>query len=210
MSRSTGRIRLAIQFMSRRENWFISSSPITLAPLRSFLSADAVHHAADWTPALLLAAQSDRGLVGLRLPDPVPTAGRSRPSAGWLFAVTVLPFSSVVFPRSPRPIAALGWVKANRPAAVLYSDSLRRHASFYWRERPAPSRRPTPTAINSGASSSQGALCCLPMPTSAGLAGQKSRRSSAKQRIHDKHHFEFIFEFGKSDRTRVETPSVND
>jgi hypothetical protein len=37
MSRSTGRIRLAIQFMSRRENWFISSSPITLATLRSFL-----------------------------------------------------------------------------------------------------------------------------------------------------------------------------
>ena len=62
MSRSTGRIRLTIQFMSRRENWFISSSPITLAPLRSFLSA-AVHHAADWTPALLLAAQSDRALV---------------------------------------------------------------------------------------------------------------------------------------------------
>lgn len=200
MSRSTGRIRLAIQFMSRRENWFISSSPITLAPLRSFLSADAVHHAADWTPALLLAAQSDRGRVGLRLPDPVPTAGRSSPCC----------HSSVVFPRSPRPIAALGWVKANRPAAVLYSDSLRRHASFCWRERPAPSRRPTPTAINSGASSSQGALCCLPMPTSAGLAGQKSRRSSAMQRIHDKHHFEFIFEFGKSDRTRVETPSVND
>lgn len=127
------------------------------------------------------AAQSDRGWVGLRLPDPVPTPGRSRPSAGWLFAVTVLPFSSVVFPRSPRQIAALGWVKANRPAAVLYSDSLRRHASFYWRERPTPSRRPTPTAINSGASSSQGALCCRPMPTSAGLAGQKSRRSSAKQ-----------------------------
>jgi hypothetical protein len=35
-------------------------------------------------------------------------------------------------------IAALGWVKANRPAAVLYSDSLRRHASLYWCERLNP------------------------------------------------------------------------
>ena len=211
MSRSTGRIRLAIQFMSRRENWFISSSPITLAPLRSFLSADAVHHAADWTPALLLATQSDRGLVGLRLPDPVPTPGRSRPSAGWLFAVTVLPFSSVVFPRSLRPIAALGWVKANRPAAVLYSDSLRRHASFYCREGETNSEPKTDAdcdqfrrIVESGRAllSTNANLCRL----------SRTKVASFKRdaRIHDKHRFEFIFEFGKSDRTRVETPSVND
>ena len=30
------------------------------------------------------------------------------------------------------PVAGLDWVKANRPDAILYSGSLRRHAAFYW------------------------------------------------------------------------------
>jgi len=43
-----------------------------------------------------------------------------------------------------------------------------------------------------------------------GLSRTKVASFKRDARIHDKHHFEFIFEFGKSDRTRVETPSVND
>src|SRR6476660_2338481 len=201
MSRSTGRIRLAIQFMSRRENWFISSSPITLAPLRSFLSADAVHHAADWTPPLLLAAQSDRGRVGLRLPDPVPTPGRSRPSAGWLFAVTVLPFSSVVFPDCR---ARLGQGKSSSRGPLFRFMAA---ACVVLLARETNSEPKTDAdcdqfrrIVESGRAvlSTNANLC--------GLSRTKVASFKLEARIHDKHHFEFIFEFGKSDRTRVETP----
>ena len=111
----------------------------------------------------------------------------------------------------PQPIAALGWVKANRPAAVLYSDSLRRHASFYWREGETNSEPKTDAdcdqfrcIVESGRAvlSSNANLCRL--------SRTKVASFNRDARIHDKHHFEFIFEFGKSDRTRVETPSVND
>ena len=51
-----------------------------------------------------------------------------------LIAVTVLPSYFLVggLSKVPPPVAALDWVKANRPAAILYSDQLRRHADFYW------------------------------------------------------------------------------
>lgn len=205
MSRSTGRIRLAIQFMSRRENWFISSSPITLAPLRSFLSADAVHHAADWTPALLLAAQSDRGLVGLRLPDPVPTPGRSRPSAGWLFAVTVLPFSSVVFPDCR---ARLGQGKSSSRGPLFRFIAA---ACVVLLARETSSEPKTDADCDQFRRIVESGRAVL--STNANLCGlSRTKVASLKReaRIHDKHHFEFIFEFGKSDRTRVETSSVND
>src|SRR6478735_1667713 len=89
------------------------------------LSSDA--DASDWPPALLLAVQSDRGLVGLRLPGPVSAPGRSRRGARASF--TVLPSSLLVdgLSKIPPLVAALDWVKANRPAAMLYSDSLQRH-----------------------------------------------------------------------------------
>ena len=200
MSRSTGRIRLTIQFMSRRENWFISSSPITLAPLRSFLSADAVHHAADWTPALLLAAQSDRGLVGLRLPDPVPTPGRSRPSAGWLFAVTVLPFSSVVFPDCR---ARLGQGKSSSRGPLFRFIAA---ACVVLLARETSSEPKTDADCDQFRRIVESGRAVL--STNANLCGlSRTKVASLKReaRIHDKHHFEFIFEFGKSDRTRVET-----
>ena len=49
-----------------------------------------------------------------------------------LAAVTVLPSFFLVgaLSKVPPPVAGLDWVKANRPTAILYSGSLRRHAAF--------------------------------------------------------------------------------
>src|SRR3954452_5870231 len=51
-----------------------------------------------------------------------------------LVALTVLPaFVPVKALGEPPPaIAALQWVRSSRPAAILYSGALRRHAQYYW------------------------------------------------------------------------------
>jgi hypothetical protein len=130
MSRSTGRIRLAIQFMSRRENGFISS--ITLAPLRSFLP---------W----------------------------------WGAAV-----ASMFYILERRHSA---WPMALCTTLIMAPSSLFR--------------------LQSG-------LALSDMFGMVFMLAFLLVKGASPPRIHDKHHFEFIFEFGKSDRTRVETPSVND
>src|SRR5262249_8935524 len=50
-----------------------------------------------------------------------------------LASVTVVPSFFLVgaLSKVPPPVAGLDWVKANRPNAILYSGSLRRHGEFY-------------------------------------------------------------------------------
>ncbi len=53
-----------------------------------------------------------------------------------LAAFVVLPSFFLIggLSKVPPPVAGLDWVKANRPNAILYSGSLRRHGDFYWPE----------------------------------------------------------------------------
>ena len=151
------------------------------------------------------AAQSDRGWVGLRLPDPVPTPGRSRPSAGWRFAVTVLPFSSVVFPDCR---ARLGQGKSSSRGPLFRFIAA---ACVVLLARETNSEPKTDADCDQFRRIVESGRAVL--STNANLCGlSRTKVASLKReaRIHDKHHFEFIFEFGKSDRTRVETSSVND
>jgi hypothetical protein len=100
--------------------------------------------------------------------------------------------------------------QTNRPAAILYSDSLQRHASFYWPEgetNPEPKSETECDQFRSIVES--GRLVLSTNANLCGLSGTKVASFKRDARIHDKHHIEFIFEFGKSDASRVETPAGN-
>jgi hypothetical protein len=83
-----------------------------------------------------------------------------------LAAVTVLPSFFLVgaLSKVPPPVAGLDWVKANRPTAILYSGSLRRHAAFYWPEGEALSEPKTePNATNSARTLHRAVRCFPPV-----------------------------------------------
>jgi hypothetical protein len=88
------------------------------------------------------------------------------------------------------PVAGLEWVKTNRPDAILYSGSLRRHAEFYWREGKTVAEPKTEAdciefrkALGSGRPvlSTNSQLC--------GIDGTKLVEFKRDARIHDKHHY---------------------
>ena len=118
------------------------------------------------------------------------------------FAVlTVLPSFFLVggLGKVPPPVAGLAWVKANRPTAILYSGSLRRHATYYWPEGETISEPKTEAdcdqfrknlASGRPVLSTNSKLC--------GIDGTELVEFKRDARIHDKHHIIPIFEYGKS------------
>jgi hypothetical protein len=130
-----------------------------------------------------------------------------------LFAVTVLPSFFLVggLAKVSPPVAALQWVKASRTAAILYSDSLRRHAAFYWRDgesRSVPKTEADCDRFRKSLESGRPVLATN--PELCGIVGTKVTSFKRDARIHDKHSRIPIFEFGKTAGTRVETAPAND
>jgi 4-amino-4-deoxy-L-arabinose transferase-like glycosyltransferase len=117
-----------------------------------------------------------------------------------LAAVTVLPSFFLVgaLGKVPPPVAGLAWVKANRPDAILYSGSLRRHGEFYWLEGKTVAEPKTVTdciefrkVLDSGRPvlSTNAKLC--------GIDGTKLVEFKRDARVHDKHHIIPIFAYSK-------------
>jgi hypothetical protein len=116
-------------------------------------------------------------------------------------ALTVLPSFFLVggLGKVPPPVAGLAWVKANRPTAILYSGSLRRHATYYWPEGETISEPKTEAdcdqfrknlASGRPVLSTNSKLC--------GIDGTELVEFKRDARIHDKHHIIPIFEYDKS------------
>jgi hypothetical protein len=115
-----------------------------------------------------------------------------------LIAVTVLPSFFLVggLTKVPPPVAALDWVKANRPAAILYSDQLRRHADFYWPGGDSKAEPKGETGCGELRKSlDAGRNVLATNPELCGIAGVKVASFKRDARIHDKHHRITIFEF---------------
>jgi 4-amino-4-deoxy-L-arabinose transferase-like glycosyltransferase len=118
-----------------------------------------------------------------------------------LAAVTVLPSFFLVggLGKVPPPVAGLAWVKANRPAAILYSDSLRRHADFYWPEGETVSEpRAEADCDQFRKSLASGRPVLSTNSKLCGIDGTKLVEFTRDARVHDKHHIIPIFEYGKS------------
>jgi hypothetical protein len=117
-----------------------------------------------------------------------------------LVAVTVVPSLFLIggLAKPPPPVAAIDWVKSNRPAAILYSDQLRRHAAFYWREhesRSEPKSEEGCAALRN--SIEAGRIVLSTRPELCGVGGAEVASFQRDARIHDKHHRITIFELGK-------------
>jgi hypothetical protein len=118
-----------------------------------------------------------------------------------LAAVTVLPSFFLVgaLSKVPPPVAGLDWVKANRPKAILYSGSLRRHAAFYWPKGEALSEPKTEAECEQFRKTLASGRPVLSTSSKVcGMEGVKRVVFKRDARIHDKHHYIPIFEFGKS------------
>jgi hypothetical protein len=118
-----------------------------------------------------------------------------------LAAVTVLPSFFLVgaLRKVPPPVAGLDWVKANRPKAILYSGSLRRHAAFYWPEGEALSEPKTEAECDQFRKNLASGRPVLSTSSKVcGMEGVKRVVFKRDARIHDKHHYIPIFEFDKS------------
>ena len=118
-----------------------------------------------------------------------------------LLAVTVLPSFFLVgqLTKTPPPVAALDWVKSNRPAAILYSDQLRRHAAFYWREgdsRAEPQSEKGCDKLRKDLEA--GRIVLSTKPELCGIAGREVASFKRDARVHDKHHRITVFALGKT------------
>lgn len=130
-----------------------------------------------------------------------------------LLAVTVLPSFFLVggLAKVSLPVAALEWVRESRTAAILYSDSLRRHAAFYWRDGESRSEPKTEADCDRFRKSlDSGRPVLATNPALCGVTGTKVASFKRDARINDKHSRIPIFEFGKAAGTRVETAPAND
>jgi hypothetical protein len=100
--------------------------------------------------------------------------------------------------KAPPPVAALAWIDSNRPGAILYSDALRRHAAFYWRD--GDRRRPPKTATDCAEfrkSLEVDRPVLSTTPKLCGLDGTKLASFKRDARIHDKHDLISVFAFGR-------------
>jgi 4-amino-4-deoxy-L-arabinose transferase-like glycosyltransferase len=115
-----------------------------------------------------------------------------------LFALIVVPSFFLVggLTKVPPPVAALEWIKASRPTAILYADGLRRHKLFYWPGGDVRAEPKTPEecenfhkdfGLNRPILATASELC--------GMDGKKLVIFRRDRRIHDKHHIVSIFQF---------------
>jgi hypothetical protein len=117
-----------------------------------------------------------------------------------LLAVTVLPSFFLVgeLTRTPPPVSALDWVRSNQPAAILYSDQLRRHAAFYWREGDSRAEPQSEKGCDKLRKDFEaGRVVLSTKPELCGISGRELASFKRDARVHDKHHRITIFELGK-------------
>lgn len=115
-------------------------------------------------------------------------------------AVTVLPSFFLVggLTRTPPPVAALDWVKSNHPAAIFYSDQLRRHAAFYWREGDTRSEPKSDKGCDQLRKDlAEGRVVLATKPELCAVSGKEVASFKRDPRIHDKHHHVTVFELAK-------------
>lgn len=115
-----------------------------------------------------------------------------------LFALIVVPSFFLVggLTKVPPPVAALEWIKASRPNAILYADGLQRHKLFYWPEGDVRVEPKTPAECDSFRKDfglSRPILATA--STLCGVDGKKLVTFSRDRRIHDKHHIVSMFAF---------------
>jgi len=116
-----------------------------------------------------------------------------------LFAVDIMPSFFLVRGLSevPPPVAAINWIKSNRPAAIFYAGPLSRHATFYWPEgdaRPVPKDQAECDTFRREVDLKRTLISTI--PKICGLAGEKIVSFKRDRRIHSKHYLVSIFEFG--------------
>jgi hypothetical protein len=99
--------------------------------------------------------------------------------------------SSTSLAKVAPPVAALEWVKTNRPDTILFSDSLLRHADVYRREGETRSEPKSEADCEQFRNVVKRVLS-----TSHKLCGTSATQVASFKRdarIHDKHHLEFNF-----------------
>lgn len=117
-----------------------------------------------------------------------------------LLAVTVLPSFFLIgkLSRTPPPVSTLDWVRANHPAAILYSDQLRRHADFYWREGDARAEPQSEDGCGRLRKDLEaGRVVLSTKPELCGVSGREVAAFKRDARVHDKHHRITVFALGK-------------
>jgi hypothetical protein len=116
-----------------------------------------------------------------------------------LLAVTVLPSFFLIgqLTKTPPPVAALDWVRSNQPAAILYSDQLRRHAAFYWREGDARAEPKSEDGCDKLRKDLEaGRIVLSTKPELCGIGGREVAAFKRDARVHDKHHRITVFALG--------------
>jgi hypothetical protein len=117
-----------------------------------------------------------------------------------LLAVTVLPSFFLVgqLSKTPPPVSTFDWVRSNHPAAILYSDQLRRHADFYWREGDARAEPQDEKGCDKLRKALEaGRVVLSTKPELCGVSGREVASFKRDARVHDKHHRITVFELGK-------------
>jgi Protein O-mannosyl-transferase TMEM260-like len=98
----------------------------------------------------------------------------------------------------PPPVAAIEWIKSTHPNAIVFSESLSRHLTFYWPEadaRPQPETEADCAAFSKDLAS--GRLLLSTRPNLCGAEGSKVAAFRRDRRVHDKHHQITLFAFGR-------------
>jgi len=107
-----------------------------------------------------------------------------------LLAVTVLPSLFLIgeLAKTPPPVSALDWVRSNHPAAILYSDQLRRHAAFYWHEGDTRSEPKSEDGCDQLRKDLEaGRVVLSTKPELCGVGGREVASFKRDARVHDKH-----------------------
>jgi len=116
-----------------------------------------------------------------------------------LLALSVVPSLFLIggLAKPPPPVAAIQWIKSTHPDAIIFSESLSRHLTFYWPEadtRPQPETEAGCAAFSKDLASGRAVLS-----TRSELCGTRGGKVAAfrrDRRIHDKHHQITLFAFG--------------
>jgi MFS family permease len=116
-----------------------------------------------------------------------------------LLALSIVPSAFLIggLTEPPPPVAAIEWIKSTHPDAIIFSESLSRHLTFYWPE--ADARRQPKTEADCAAFAEALASARPVLSTRADLCGAQSSKVAAFRRdprVHDKHHQITLFLFG--------------
>jgi hypothetical protein len=160
---------------------------------------------------LLLPVQHQRYLLPLALILGWAAAGvlsffrrptRKVIAASALVALSAVPSLFLVggLSTTPPPVKAMQWLEGAHPNGVVYSNSLLRHAAYYWPKgdvRPQPgTNRPEDLACSAFRDAlASGRPVLAAAPETCGLKGERVASFKRNRRIHNKHSRIELFRF---------------